>query len=443
MNINFKNLFQEKGLRNLATDIFLYNLEKLKNNPVSYIKSSEIFPIDKTDAIYEETTETIDNEAIVPEIKKVVVIKLNGGLGTSMGLEGAKSQLIVKNNLNFLEITCKQVERFREKHNVDLPLIFMNSFNTNEETEANLNKIKFKNSNLPLSFNENKSPKLKKIIDESGNINYEPAKYPLNPDLEWAPPGHADVYPSLYESGLLDELISKGYEYLFISNVDNLGASLNYNIFEKYLKLDSDFVMEVAKRTENDKKGGHLALKDGKLILREVAQVSKEDEADFIDFHKYKFFNTNSIWIKASALKSLLEKNKGILDLPIIINEKNINPSDSNSDKVIQLETAMGSAISLFDTAKTILVPPKRFIPVKNTNNLLYLLSDLVFINDDYELFPQKNISIDLSPKYYKNVKDFFAHFKSIPSLINCSKLKIENEVYFNEPKKLEGEILI
>ena len=128
MNTEFRSLFEEKNLRNLATEIFLYNLEKLKNNPVSYIKSSEIFPIDKTDAIYEETTETIDNEAIVPEIKKVVVIKLNGGLGTSMGLEGAKSQLIVKNNLNFLEITCKQVERFREKHNVDLPLIFMNSF---------------------------------------------------------------------------------------------------------------------------------------------------------------------------------------------------------------------------------------------------------------------------------------------------------------------------
>lgn len=434
-------LLQHKNIRPLASKIFLFNFDKLKNNPVSYIFSKNLTPLDKTDAVYEESTDTIESDDIKKELSKVVIIKLNGGLGTSMGLEGPKSQLIVKNNLNFLDITCHQVEKFREKHEVNVPLLFMNSFNTHEATEANLHKLNFTNANLPTSFNENKSPKLQKIVSESGEISYVPAKYSENPDLEWAPPGHADVYPSLYESGLLDDLISNGYEYLFISNVDNLGASLNYNIFEKYLNLNSDFVMEVAARTENDKKGGHLALQNNKLVLREVAQVHSNDETDFQDYSKYKFFNTNSIWIKASALKKLLDHNQGILDLPLIINEKNINPTDSSSPKIIQLETAMGSAISLFENARTILVPPKRFIPVKNTNNLLYLLSDLVFINSDYELFPTKNIKIDLNSKFYKNVADFYARFKVIPSLKNCKSLKIDSDKYFDTFEELSGNI--
>lgn len=440
---NFEELFRLKGVRELASKIFLFNLSKLKYNKSSYINSSDIIPLKQTDSIYEESTDTIESEDLIPDLKKVVIIKLNGGLGTSMGLEGPKSQLKVKNNLNFLEITCHQVSRFREKHGVFVPLIFMNSFNTNEVTESNLKVLKFENQDLPLCFNENKSPKLKKTFDKEIGFDYQPATYPDNPDLEWAPPGHADIYPSIYESGLLDELINKGYEYLFISNVDNLGASLNYNIFEKYLELNSDFVMEVATRTENDKKGGHLAYKDTQLILREVAQVTKEDEIDFQDYKKYKYFNTNSIWIKASALKRILDENKGILDLPIIVNEKNINPSDPTSEKIIQLETAMGSAITLFKSAKTILVPTKRFIPVKNTNNLLYLLSDLVFMNNDFELFPTKNINIDLNPLYYKNVHDFYSHFKVIPSLKTCESLKINTEIFFDEPEILEGNIIL
>jgi len=434
---------QEKQIRPLASKIFLFNYQKLIKNPLNFILSHEITPLDKTDAVYEESTDTIEAEDIKKELNKVLIIKLNGGLGTSMGLEGPKSQLIVKDDLNFLEITCQQVEKFREKHEINVPLLFMNSFNTQEATKANLQKLNFTNQTLPTSFLENKSPKLQKIISDSGEITYLPAKYATNSDLEWAPPGHADVYPSLYETGLLDELISKGYEYLFISNVDNLGASLNYNIFEKYLNLNSDFVMEVASRTENDKKGGHLALKDNKLILREVAQVQPSDEADFQDFTKYKFFNTNSIWIKASALKTLLDQNQGILNLPLIINEKNINPTDLNSPKIIQLETAMGSTISLFENAKTILVPPKRFIPVKNTNNLLYLLPDLVYMNNDYELFPTKNIKIDLNPKFYKNVSDFYARFKVIPSLKNCQSLKIESDKHFDNFEELFGNILL
>jgi UTP--glucose-1-phosphate uridylyltransferase len=439
---NFINLLKSKGVRNLAIEIFIHNLEKLISNSSSYIKSEDIKPVEQTDGVYDEDFNLNQDYRYLEEMKKVAVIKLNGGLGTSMGLEGPKSQLIVKNDLNFIEITCNQIQKIRDIYNIQVPLIFMNSFNTNEETLQNLSKIHFQNINLPSCFNENKSPKLKKI-NFNNEVEYIPAKFPVNPNLEWAPPGHADIYPSLLESGLLDELIDKNYEFIFVSNVDNLGASLNLNIFKKIFDLNSDFVMEVALRTKNDNKGGHLALQNKKLILREVSQVSNEDIEDFQNYKKYKFFNTNSIWIKTKSLKELLIKNNGILDLPLIVNQKNIDPADSTSENIIQLETAMGSAISLFNNAKTILVPSKRFIPVKNTNNLLFLLSDLVKVLPNYELEPIRSIPIDLNPKYYKNVGSFYDRFREIPSLINCNSLKILTDKYFTKKEILEGDILI
>ena len=435
----FREKMIKKGVSNLAIRIFEKNFDKMTNGESFVYKSSEITPLENTDSILDIKKE-FDQNKIIEQANKIAVIKLNGGLGTSMGLKGPKSQLVVKNNLNFLEITVNQIRKFNETYKTSVPLLFMNSFNTNQETEDNLSKLKFENSNLPHSFNENKSPKIRRYQNSNGEFVYEPAQYSEDENLEWAPPGHADVYPSLYESRMLDELIEKGYEYLFISNVDNLGAVLSPQIVDAVFTLNCSFLMEVASRTENDKKGGHLAFKDNKLILRESSQVLKEDEEDFQNYSKYKYFNTNSIWIKIAELKRLMDEKKGILDLPIIINQKNINPSDLESEKIIQLESAMGSAISLFKDAKTILVPSDRFIPVKNTSNLLYLLSDLVEINDNFILRPIKNILIDLKNPNYKMVDGFMKRFKTIPSLINCSSLIIENDVSFDEFEKLSGD---
>lgn len=429
---------QNKGVSELAIKIFEFNFNKMKNGTSFAYLSKEISPLDNTDEILKKTGKTTSVDT--NKANKIAVIKLNGGLGTSMGLTGPKSQLTVKNNLNFLEITVNQIKKFNENFQTEVPLIFMNSFNTHDETENNLQRLNFKNKVVPHSFMENKSPKIKRF-EANGDILFTPAQYLNDPSLEWAPPGHADVYPSLYESKFLDLLLENGFEYIFISNVDNLGATLNPEIIEKIFAMKSPFVMEVATRTENDKKGGHLAYKDGKLVLRESSQVVKEDENDFQNYEKYKFFNTNSIWIQIKSLKILLEKNNGILDLPIIINIKNINPSDNNSEKVIQLESAMGSAITLFEGAKTILVPSDRFIPVKNTSNLLYLLSDLVEIDQNFILHPLKNIPIDLKNNCYKFVNDFFKRFNNIPSLKNCDSLIIENDVTFNNYQELVGNV--
>merc|ERR1719152_113643 len=131
-------------------------------------------------------------------------------------------------------------------------------------------------------------------------------------------------------------------------------------------------MMEVAVRTDADKKGGHLA-KDkasGGLLLRESAQCPDEDEKEFQNVGKYKFFNTNNLWVDLVALKAQFDKNGGALPLPVMKNGKTIDPRDKKSTKVIQLETAMGAAIASFEGAGAILIPRSRFAPVKTTNDM-------------------------------------------------------------------------
>ena len=69
--------------------------------------------------------------------------------------------------------------------------------------------------------------------------------------------GHGEVYIVLATSGMFDALLARGYQYLFLSNSDNLGATLNLGILGYIADEQIPFLMEVADRTEADKKGGY------------------------------------------------------------------------------------------------------------------------------------------------------------------------------------------
>ena len=107
-----------------------------------------------------------------------------------------------------------------------------------------------------------------------------------------------------------------------------------------------------------------------------------EDEAAFQDVTKHRFFNTNNLWIRLDKLKEIIDKNGGFIPLPMIKNKKTVDPKDDTSQKVVQLETAMGAAIECFEGATAIVVPRTRFAPVKKCNDLLLLRSDAYIIQD-------------------------------------------------------------
>src|SRR5204863_6333635 len=213
----------------------------------------------------------------------------------------------------------------RDRSGARLPLVLMNSFYTRDDSLAALQNYPDLKADVPLDFVQGRVPKL--TADD-----LEPVEWPGDPDLEWAPPGHGDLYTSLVTSGMLGELLERGYEYAFVSNADNLGATLNERILGWFARERLPFAMEVADRTEADRKGGHLARRrDGGLVLRETAQTPDEDLDAFQDVARHRYFNTNNLWVNLRTLADVLEERGGVLGLPLIANRKTVDPSDPES----------------------------------------------------------------------------------------------------------------
>ncbi len=313
------------------------------------------------------------------------------------------------------------------------PLVLMNSFNTRADSLTVLSRYKeLARFGIPLDFLQHKVPKIVQA-------DLTPATWPADPDLEWCPPGHGDIYTALLTSGMLDTLLARGYRYAFISNADNLGAVLDPAILGYFVSHGLPFLMEVADRTEADRKGGHLARRrDGRFILRESAQCPAEDLAAFQDIGRHRYFNTNNLWLNLLVLQRLLQERGGILGLPLIRNKKPIDPRDPSSTPVYQLETAMGAAIELFEPAAAVRVPRTRFAPVKTTDDLLAVRSDAYLLTAEFQVIlnparplPAPPIVI-LDPKFYRLIDDLEARFPfGPPSLVACERLVIRGDVRF------------
>lgn len=137
------------------------------------------------------------------------------------------------------------------------------------------------------------------------------------------------------------------------------------------IESGSEFLMEVTDKTKADIKGGTLIDYNGQIRLLEIAQVPDEHVEDFKSVKKFKIFNTNNLWIDLKAIKRIMDE--GSLDLEIIVNHK----TTDHGEKVIQLETAVGSGIKHFKQAHGINVPRTRFLPVKSTSDLFLVTSNL------------------------------------------------------------------
>ncbi len=428
----------------VAVKTFAHYYELLRAGETGTLPESEIEPIE---ALPDADELPDDEDGARDALARTVVIKLNGGLGTSMGMTGPKSLLEVKDGLTFLDITVQQIRALRNRTGARLPLVLMNSFATRDASlEALVPYDDLPVNGVPADFLQSKVPKL--AADD-----LTPAEWADDPALEWAPPGHGDLYPSLLSSGLLDALLDGGYRYAFVANVDNLGAVLEPRILAWFAREQIPFLMEVADRTAADRKGGHLAQRaDGGLVLREIAQTPEDDVEAFQDTSRHRFFNTNTLWIDLRALADVLAERDGVLGLPMIVNRKTVDPADADSPAVIQLETAMGAAIDVFDDARAIRVARERFAPVKTTDDLLALRSDA------YELTPDGRIAlaaaradagqdaplVELDPKYFKLVRDFDARFAAgPPSLVQAQRLTVRGDVAFGADVVVRGEVTV
>jgi UTP--glucose-1-phosphate uridylyltransferase len=425
------------GLPEDAVETFALYETKLREGETGMLPESEIEPLE--DLPHAAELPASDGSAL----GEAVVLRLNGGLGTSMGMTKAKSLLEVKEGLSFLDIIVRQVMHMRERHaGAALPLLLMNSFATRDDTLAALRRYPdLQVGDLPIDFMQGRVPKLL----EDG---FEPVEWRADPSLEWAPPGHGDVYSSLRTSGMLARLLDDGYRYLFLSNSDNLGAVLEPRILDWFAREGFPFLSELTDRTESDRKGGHLARRrdDGRLVLRETAQTPDDDVESFEDISRHRYFNCNNIWVDLEALDRTLDDRDGVLGLPMIVNRKTVDPGDSSSPAVVQLETAMGAAVGVFEGAAAIRVPRARFAPVKKTDDLLVVRSDAYELAEDFtvRLARERAPVVSLDSDYYKLLRDFEQRFSGgAPSLVDCERFTVEGDVTFGRDVKVGGEVTV
>ncbi|ESW13954.1 hypothetical protein PHAVU_008G240600 [Phaseolus vulgaris] len=414
---------------------FINLVSRYLSGEAQHVEWSKIqTPTDEVVVPYDTLAPTPDDDSEVKNLlDKLAVLKLNGGLGTTMGCTGPKSVIEVRDGLTFLDLIVIQIENLNSKYGSNVPLLLMNSFNTHDDTQKIIEK--YQNSNIEIhTFNQSQYPRL--VVEDFVPL---PSKGRTDKD-GWYPPGHGDVFPSLSNSGKLDALLSQGKEYVFVANSDNLGAIVDLKILHHLIQNKNEYCMEVTPKTLADVKGGTLISYEERVQLLEIAQVEDEHVNEFKSIEKFKIFNTNNLWVNLNAVKRLVEADA--LKMEIIP-----NPKEVDGIKVLQLETAAGAAIRFFDKAIGINVPRSRFLPVKATSDLLLVQSDLYTLENGFVIRNKartnpENPSIELGPEF-KKVSNFLGRFKSIPSIVELDTLKVAGDVWFGAGVILKGKVSI
>jgi UTP--glucose-1-phosphate uridylyltransferase len=373
-------------------------------------------------------------------LDRVVVVKLNGGLGTSMGLSGPKSLVEVKPGITFLDVLVRQLLALRERHGARLPLVLMNSAATRGPSlDALARHDGLPVPGVPADFLQGREPKIR--ADDR-----RPVRWLADPELEWCPPGHGDLYTALAASGTLDALLDAGLRYAFVSNSDNLGALADVRIAAWLAAGQVPFALEAVRGTPADRKGGHLARYRDRVVLRETAQVPGGDTS-FTDVERWRWYNTNNIWIDLRALAGLQAADPAAPELPLIVNRKTVDPRDPASTPVIQLETAMGAAIGSIPGARAVHVPRSRFAPVKTTDDLLVVRSDAYQLTSDGQMkpgFDGPGPVVTLDTGYYKLLPGFEQRFPAgPPSLRRCRRFEVTGDVTFGAGVVAVGDVRV
>lgn len=386
-----------------------------------------VIPLTDAQQIPYETLKEPENPKSI--LEKLIVVKLNGGLGTTMGCTGPKSLIECTKGRSFFDIVIGQLKELNAKYGTDVPLVLMNSFNTDELMKPHVDAIK----GLKIyTFNQNKFPRI--YTD-----TLEPVPKDANSPIDmWSPPGHADVYHCLRDSGLLDKFLNEGKKYMMISNFDNMGATVDLKVLNKAIAENRSYIAETVLKTPDEWKGGMPIMYKGHMKLLETAIVPKEHFNDYTNMNFLNYFHANNLWINLETLKKALDENT--LKIDTMRNYKQYN-----GRQIVQLESACGSAIQSFPDSCAVRVPRYRFMPVKSCNELLldrgdvYILEGSHFIRNPKRSIPELP-SILLSSEY-QHVSEFEKRFPEAPSMLELKKLVINGDVWFGKNITIAGNV--
>ncbi|MCR4784878.1 MAG: UTP--glucose-1-phosphate uridylyltransferase [bacterium] len=438
----FSSKMKSIGAADVQVKAFSRSCSKAFDESGCYVLEKDITPVSGLPRW--QDLPALDPQESDDMLKRCAILRLNGGLATSMGMEGGPKSLVpVHGELTFLDIALHQVLYARKRIGGQfLPLILMNSFNTSAQTMEHVAKyVEFLKQPVHPELMQSRVPRI-----EADSL--APYSCPTDPQSEWCPPGHGDVYLAFFLTGVLSKLLSRGIRYLFLSNIDNLGAVVDSRIPFWMSQNKCPFLMEVSRRCNSDRKGGHLARSiHGNFILREYNMCAPSDKDDFINIDKYNYFNTNNLWFDVEQLHQLITSKSGLLDLPVICNHKTLRVTQTSAVEVYQVETACGSIISSFPNAAALEVPRSRFLPVKNLNDLLVARSDLIKLGSDYipQVYGKDFVPPVIKlPKEVRDLDDFSHMFPyGVPKIARCRLLDVQSPIVFGKNVTCVGDVTI
>ena len=145
-------------------------------------------------------------------------------------------------------------------------------------------------------------------------------------------------------------------------------------------------------------------------------------------------------------LAAQLAERASVLELPIIVNRKTVDPTRKDSTPVIQIESSMGTAVEVFEGSQALFVPRDRFRPVKTTNELLLVRSDLYELDAAsrvVSLIDHEEPFVDLSSEF-RFIFDFDAHFPhGVPSISEARSLVVDGDVTFGRDVSVVGDVTV
>jgi UTP--glucose-1-phosphate uridylyltransferase len=437
----------EDGMPEAVVKNYARLFEQVIQGDTGIIEEASIEPVGALDTLEQIQGAEIYRTVGLRALGQLAVIRLNGGLGSSMGMPNAKSLLPIRGALTFNDLMIEQLKELNTITGHEIPLIHMTSFRTDADITRVMRDAEYANpKGLPSTFQQHRH--LKIYADTFA------AASESDDSRNWNPPGHGDIYAALLATGIAENLLRAGKRYIFVANSDNLGATVTPDILGYLVHNHRPFLMETCKRTDADKKGGHLARdkQTGQLILREVAQAPMANgqvAPEFSDTARYDQFNTNSIWLDLEHVVKMARLHDGCIPLPLIRNVKPVNTEDPTSRKAIQIETAMGAAIGVFGAACALQVPRERLLPVKTNNDLLLLRSDWYDIAKGGRIVTRPECAnkatphIQLDTKHYGMIRDFSERVLVPPSLRAAESLTVIGDWIFDRPVEIRGAVTL
>ena len=292
---------------------------------------------------------------------KVAVLVLNGGMATRFG-GGAKGVVPVvagHGHVSFLAIKLAEVRQRAEALGASIPVVVMHSFATQPASQAHLAEIDW--GRLAEGDRDWFAQSIMPRVLPDGTPLAELPDALDQPDTAiYSAPGHGDTLGRLRDSGVLARLMSRGVEHILVSNVDNVGASLDPIVLGAHLEAcgrGSAVSVEVVRRVEGDAGGCVATLDNGRAAIVEGFRLPEA-----VDLADYPHFNTNTLWLKASAFDR---------ELPLtwFAVRKKIDWAHGQL-AVVQFERLIGQATEFVPSAYLEVDRDVRFLPIKTRADL-------------------------------------------------------------------------